>query len=307
VTAAPALGRRLLLVGGAGGFVGRAVAPALSDLFQIRSVHRHPAPNEGADVEWIRSDVARVADWDRLLDGVDVVLNLAWYRWESERAFRELHDGLHRLLDAAVSRQVRRFLQVSVPPAPQSLETGLPYLVYKRRFDAALQASGLSYRIIRPTLMFGSGDVLLGVMLRLMRRYPFFPMFGEGSFHVSPIAVTDLARVLRRESVGTDTGILDLGGPERLSYRELTDRMYGVLGKRPRYWRLSPSGAMRLAGLLVTLGSTLLYPYEVEWLMSDMLGLPPYGGLDPPLRTVGTYLAEIAKPPPRPESRRSSA
>ena len=294
MTAAIAPQPRLLLVGGGGGLVGRSVLPELSPDFRIRSIHRHRAANEGAEVEWIPCDVKAVADWSPILQDVDVILNLAWYRWESEANFRALHDGLRRLLDAAVRCKVPRFLQVSVPPAPSSIEGALPYMVYKRRFDAALEGSGLSYRIVRPTMLFGRGDVLLGVMMRLVRRYRFFPMFGDGTYHVSPIAVSDLARVIRRESHGSEQGILDLGGPERMTYRELTDRMFAAIGRRPRYWRISGAGARRLTGWLVAMGSTLLYPYEVEWLMSDMLGLPAYGGLDPPLRKVGPYLAELA-------------
>ena len=62
------------------------------------------------------------------------------------------------------------------------------------------------------------------------------------------------------------------------------------------YWRMSGPGARRLTGLLVALGSTLLYPYEVEWLTSDMLGLPAYRGLDTPLHPVGPYLDQLAAP-----------
>ena len=274
--------------------MGRAVLPEFLPHFRIRSVHRHPARNEGPEVEWVAADVKTVEDWTPLLSDVQVVLNLAWYRWDSERAFRELHDGLLRLLKASVQARVGRFLHVSVPAAPASIETALPYMVYKRRFDQALIASGLSYRIIRPTMLFGQGDVLLGVMMRLMRRYPFFPMFGDGTYHVSPIAVADLARVLLLEARGGDQGVVDLGGPERLTYRELTDRMFRLLGKRPRYWRWSRGTALRITAMMVALRSTILYPYEVEWLMSDMLGLPAYQGLDPPLQNVEPYLAQVA-------------
>ena len=286
---------RLLLVGGGGGLVGRAVLPELLPHFRIRSVHRHPALNEGPEVEWVRADVKAVDDWAPILHDVQVVLNLAWYRWESGAVFRSLGDGLRRLVDAAVRAPVQRFLQVSVPPAPPSMESSLPYLFYKRQVDSAVEKSGLSYRIVRPTMLFGPGDVLLGVMFRLMRRYPFFPMFGDGTYHVSPIAVSDLARVLRQEAQASAVGTVDLGGPERLTYRQLTDRIFGVLRKRPRYWRLSGRGALRLTRFMVAMGSTTLYPYEVEWLMSDMLGLPPYGGLDVPLQRVGPYLELLAE------------
>lgn len=285
---------RLLLVGGAGGLVGRSVLPELLPRFRIRSIHRHPASNEGRAVEWVAADARTVDDWRPLLADVQVVLNLAWYRWGSAATFQALRDGLVRLIEACRGCGVRRFVQVSVPPAPAALESELPYLRCKRQVDAALVRSGISFRIVRPTMLFGPGDVLLGVMLRTMRRYPFFPMFGDGKYHVSPFAAADLGRVLAREAEGSEPGLLDLGGPERLTYQELTDRMYRAIGKRPRYWRLSRAGALRLTRWMVAVGSTTLYPYEVDWLMSDLLGLPAYAGLDRPLVPVGAYLASIA-------------
>ena len=290
--------RRLLLVGGAGGLVGRSVLSEFLPGWRIRSVHRSPVARErDLRVEWLRADIADPAtDWPALLTGVDAVMTLAWYRWERPRAFRDLADGLERLLAAArQAPRPPRFLHVSVPDGPPRLEATLPYFTEKRRVDRALAASGLSYRILRPTMLYAPGDRLLGVMLRIARRYHLLPMFGDGRrYHVSPIAAEDLARALRQEAEGTGSGTSDLGGPVRYAYRELTDLVFRHLGRSPRYLPLSPSGGRRLAALLSAAGSTLLYPYEVEWLVSDRLGLPPYEGLDRPLRHVERYLAAEA-------------
>ncbi|HEV2316666.1 MAG TPA: NAD(P)H-binding protein [Thermoplasmata archaeon] len=292
----PCPGRRLLLVGGGGGLVGRSVLSAFRPDWAIRSVHRHAvAAERGPEIEWIPADVAAVEDWSPLVADVDCVLNLAWYRWESPRVFRELEAGLERLLDACRSGTQPRFLHVSVPAAPARLETDLPYLNLKRRFDRALSESGLSYRILRPTMLFGPGDRLLGVMLRLMERYHRFPMFGDGAYHVSPLAVEDLARYLRAAAESSEVGTVDLGGPSSYVYRDLTDRLFAALQRPPRYVRLSRGGAMALARLMTTFGSKLLYPYEVEWLMSDRLGLPAQPLNGPPLARVEPYLDAEAR------------
>ena len=288
---------RLLLVGGGGGRVGRAVLLLFSPAWWIRSVHRRATPGEARQgVEWIPADIAAVSDWGPLLEGVDCVLNVAWYRWTSARAFARLRAGLVELVRAAERLRDLRFLHVSVPEAPPEMERSLPYLREKRVVDATRANSGLSNRIVRPTMLYAPGDRLLGVMLRLMDRYHRFPMFGDGSYHVSPLAAADLASILRQEAAGSLRGTIDLGGPVRYRYRELTDRMFRILGRTPKYFALQRRGALRLAGLMVALGSTLIYPYEIDWLMSDRLGLPPYGGLDRPLQDVAPYLqAETAR------------
>jgi len=178
--------------------------------------------------------------------------------------------------------------------ATATLETGIPYLTYKRRFDRELAESGLSYAVLRPTMIFGRRDVLLGVMMRTIHRYPFFLMFGDGEYHLSPIASSDVARIVRAFCEGDATGTFDLGGPASYRYRDLTDHMFRLLGKRPRYAHLSPMGSRRLARFLQGAGSTLLYEYEVEWLLSDMLALPPYDRLGRPLERVEPYLEREA-------------
>lgn len=286
---------RLLLVGGSGGLVGRSVLAEFHPDWSIRSLHRHPVAAEAAGpVEWVAGDAARIEDWGPLLAGVDLVINLAWYRHGSARVFRPLAEGLERLIRASERAGTRRWIQVSVPEAPAAMEANLPYLSYKRRVDRALTQSSLSYSVIRPTMLFGPNDKLLTVMLRTMARYHRFPMFGDGEYHVSPLAARDLARILRREARLTDRHTVSAGGPTRWRYRDLTDRLFAALGRTPRYVRFSPRGALRLARLLETFGSSLLYAYEVEWLLSDRLGLPPYEGLDPALAPVEPFLAAEA-------------
>ena len=286
---------RVLVVGGCGGLVGRAFLPEFANDWQIRSVHRHPVASEAPrGVEWVAQDATQVADWAPLLREVHVVVTLAWYRQGPARVFAPLAAGLCRLIEAAARANVRRFLHVSVPAAPASLEEGLPYLSYKRVVDRALASSGLPHTTVHPTMLFGPNDRLLTVILRLMHRYHRFPMFGDGEYHVSPIAVEDLARILRREAAETGTREVIAGGPVRFRYRDLTDRMFRALGRPPRYVRLSPRTSVWVAATLERLGSSLLYAYEVEWLLSDLLGLPPYEGLGRPLTPVEPFLEREA-------------
>jgi uncharacterized protein YbjT (DUF2867 family) len=288
---APGSRPRLLIVGGCGGLVGRALLAELSPTWTIRSIHRNPSSEESvAHVEWIRADVATYSDWSNALRDVELVINVAWYRTGTERRFRDLSAGLERLISAAASWEVPRFIQLSVPPAPEALEASLPYLTYKRRVDRALVTSGLSYAILRPTMLFGPRDKLLTVMLATMARYHRFPMFGSGEYHLSPLSVADLARLVRQEAREDGSRSRIVGGPVRWKYRALTDAMFGRLGLRPRYVNFSPQGSIRLARFLEAVGSTRLYAYEVEWLLADLLGVPPYEGLASPLEPVEPFL-----------------
>jgi uncharacterized protein YbjT (DUF2867 family) len=282
---------RLLLVGGGGGLVGRAILREFAPDWSIRSVHRHPTAEESIPaVEWVPADVASVADWRPILEGVDVVVNVAWYRSGPDRRFQPLAEGLGRLIANARQSGLGRFVQISVPLATDHIESTLPYMVRKREVDRALAASGVPYSIVRPTMLFGPRDKLLTVMLRTMLRWRRFPIFGDGEYHVSPIAASDLARIVRHEAGLSGERTVGAGGPRRWRYRELTDRLFDCLGLPARYFSISSRGGQRLARLLERVGSSLLYPYEVEWLVSDRLGLPPYEGLSTPLVPVEEFL-----------------
>ena len=286
---------RLLLVGGGVGLVGRHLLSEFVADWQVVSVHRHASPSElSAGVEFRPADIASVTDWDPFLKEVDLVVNVAWYRAGSMRRFRPLTEGILRLIAAADRLHVPRLVHVSVPDSPPSLETDLPYMSEKRRVDRAVETSGLSYAILRPTMLFAERDKLVTVMLRTMHRYHRFPMFGDGEYHISPLSAADFARIVRAEAARSGRRNVTIGGPKRWRYRDLTDAMFAALGLRPNYFSLSPKGAVRLSWLLEHLGSSLLYVYEVEWLLSDMLGLPPYEGLDVPLRPVEPFLTEEA-------------
>ena len=144
-------------------------------------------------------------------------------------------------------------------------------------------------------MLYGPGDRLLTVMLGLMNRYHRFPLFGDAEYHVSPLATPDLARIVRREIDQPPGATRTFGGPVRWRYRDLTDRMWEALGRRPKYVRLSARTSVRLARVLERLGSSLLYAYEVEWLLSDMLGPPAYEGLTAPLSSVEAFLDREAR------------
>ena len=118
--------------------------------------------------------------------------------------------GLNSLwLKAALSAEVRQFILLS------ALCVQRPELAFqqaKLAFEADLQASGLTWTIVRPTAFFKS---LSGQMERLRNGKPFL-VFGDGRLTAcKPISDSDLARYLVDSLHDPERAnrILPIGGP----------------------------------------------------------------------------------------------
>ena len=59
--------------------------------------------------------------------------------------------------------------------------------------EELLTDSGLSYAVIRPTLVFGEGDLLLNNMAWALRRFPVVPVIGNWDYQIQPIYAEVLA------------------------------------------------------------------------------------------------------------------
>jgi NADH dehydrogenase len=125
----------------------------------------------------------------------------------------------------------------------------------KARLERELIASGLSYCILRPAVLFGRGDILINNIAWMLRRLPVFGIFGDGQYKLQPVHVDDLARLAVEGGASAEARVIDALGPEAFTYRGLVQALAGVLGlRRP----LLPVPAR--AG------------YWMGWLMGKMLG-----------------------------------
>ncbi len=120
------------------------------------------------------------------LAGVEVLYNTYWVRF-NHKLFRHADAVRNTLIlfDAAQRAGVRRIVHVSITnPAEDS---PLEYFRGKARLERALIESGLSYAILRPTVLFGAEDILINNIAWLLRRLPVFGVFGDGSYRLQPI------------------------------------------------------------------------------------------------------------------------
>jgi len=260
-------------VTGAFSFTGRAIAGRLLSEGRdvVGLVRRHGAPD--ADSR-IRTAIVTLDDPAALADalrGVDTLYNTHWIRFARGKVSFDLAtDRTLRLLDAGRRSRVRRVVHISVVNASETAPTA--YFRAKARLEAGVRDSGLSYAIVRPTLTFGGGDILVNNLCWVLRRFPVFVIPGDGRYRLQPVHVDDVARIAVQAGQSSADLVTDAAGPDILTFNQFVRILADTVGSRA--WLVhAPSplsyAASRVLGLLVR--DLMLTRDEVTELTASLL------------------------------------
>lgn len=213
------------------------------------------------------------------LQGVEVLFNTYWVRFShGENTHQQAISNTRKLFRAAKAAGVRRIVHTSI--TNPSTDLHLPYFWGKKILEEDLQASGLSYAILRPTVIFGKEDILINNIAWFLGHFPVFAIPGNGSYKLQPIYVEDMAELAVRASQSIENQIIDAIGPETYTFIELVKMIKSkkkskclLINTPPKfaYW------ASSIVGKLV--GDVVLTADEVDGLMANLLvtDSPPAG------------------------------
>jgi NADH dehydrogenase len=153
----------------------------------------------------------------------------------SEATFSGVHvEGTRNLLEASRKAGVRHFFyQSAIGTRP-----GARSRYHKTKWEAEelVRASGIAFTILRPSLIYGPGDQFTIRLAEMIRMSPVLPVIGTGRSRIQPISVDDVAACISK-IVTSDSflnEIYEIGGPEQLTYEEVTAMIADAMGvKRP--------------------------------------------------------------------------
>lgn len=269
-------------VTGAFGYSGRYIAYRLleaghSVLTLTNSTHRaNPFGDRVTAVPFHFDQPALLVE---SLRGVDALINTYWVRFDHKLfTHRQAVSNTKILFDSARRAGVPRVVHVSITnPDPAST---LPYFSGKAELEAALQATDISYCILRPTVLFGKEDVLINNIAWALRHLPVFGVFGDGQYKLQPIYVDDLAAAAAAKAMTRQNEIIDAIGPETFTYRGLVETIQKILGLHRLIVSTPPELgylACRLLGELVN--DVIITREEIHGLMEKRLCVssPPLG------------------------------
>ena len=264
----------LAVVTGAFSYTGSYIARRLlKQGVRVRTLTRRPdqpSPFGGA-VEAAPLDFSDPQGLRRSIEGAGVFYNTYWMRFARGRAtFDHAVENSETLFDAAEKAGVERIVHISVTNPSSS--SRLPYFRGKGLVEEALVGLGIPYAIIRPTLVFGDGDLLLNNMAWALRRFPFFPVCGRGNYTVQPVYIEDLAAQAVEAGGQSGSSVADAAGPDIFSFNALLRLLASSMDIRSRLLHTPPSIGLaltRLVGLLMH--DMALTRDEVDGLMAGLL------------------------------------
>jgi len=93
------------------------------------------------------------------------------------------------------------------------------YVRSKKTQENLVKKFSKNILILRPTLMFGLFDRKhLGWLSRFMKKFPVFPIPGNGQYIRQPLFVEDFAKILASTLFIKKKGIIDISGKEQITY-----------------------------------------------------------------------------------------
>ncbi|HKZ44910.1 MAG TPA: NAD(P)H-binding protein [Anaerolineales bacterium] len=262
----------MILVTGGTGFIGRNLVRQLVEngypvRLLLKPSLKTPKVPVGIPVEVAVTSINDERGLKAAMRGVDGIFHLAGGEGLGTRADLEKVDvdGTQSLVNAAVSSNVKKFFYLSHLGADRA--SGFPILKAKGLAEEHIRGSGLTYTIIRSSIVFGPQDGFSTGLGLLIHTSPgFLPIPSSGKTLLQPLWVEDLVTCMLWAMDIPDliNKTIEIGGSEYLSIEQIVRTIMETINKKRKLVFL-PNPYMRA---ITILAEYLLpgFPSTVFWL-----------------------------------------
>lgn len=262
---------RVLVLGATGYVGGRLVPELLAAGHQVRCAVRNPAKLDGRvwrdRVEVLGADVTGRGDMERACAGIEAVIYLLRaVDGRPDLAARE-RAGAEVVRDAAAAAGVAHLIYLGELGGASS--SGRP--PERQEIGRLLAAGPVPVTELRAGVIIGSGSAWFEMIRHTTEVLPIMVIPSWVSTRTQPIAIRDVLRALVDVlTIDAARGeVLELGGPEVMTFREMMLRYARAAGLRRRTIISVPVVTPRLSALFV--GAVTPLPTPVAHRLLDIL------------------------------------
>ena len=250
-----------------------------------------------ADIRY--ADIANKVDIRNVCDGVQTVYHLAAIIIsKDEKAFENINvEGTRNITEEAARAGVGHFIYVSSASVTYPAPT--PYSLSKRKAEEIVKKSGLTYTILRPTLVYGEkGGQEFDMYLDYLKKFPVVPFIGNGVPLKRPVYVEDvnagLLAVCGNEKTFGKT--YNLSGGEAVSMIDFTRLCLKLMGMGHKPIIHLPIWLCRMIAALMKL---IMSDPPLKWQV--IAGITQDANLDPAdaMADLGYSPAKVSEQLPR--------
>jgi NADH dehydrogenase len=205
------------------------------------------------------------------MKGATTLFNTYWIRFAyKDKTFEKATENSKILINAAKEAGVEKIVHLSITNASE--DSTIPYFREKGVIEQFIRDSGLSYVILRPTMLFGGESILLNNIAWLLRKVPLFTLFGKGDTRIQPVFVEDVADIAVDAAQEEKEVIFDTSGPETFTLEEMVHMVADVVGSNAKIVHTNPEIALFFSGILGhAVHDVMLDRHELDGLMSGLL------------------------------------
>ncbi len=279
-----------VLIAGAGGVLGRSlVQQALKRGDQVTALVLNRREMQGIEhpaLNIVEADVTKPEQLRGMCEGITRVISCLGITRIKGRLTHEDVDfrGNLNLLREAERSGVGKFGFIS-PAGTQEGHHEVPLLAAKYRFEESLRNASLSWVIFHSGGFFSD----LGEMKKMAAHGPLF-VIGRGTEKSTPIHVADLAEIMLADMETHNNELVEIGGPEHLSWMDINRACFEALRK--------PVKIVKVPVWLCQATLTLLRPFSFKhYAMGRLLLFMSTRDVCTPLRgrtTLHDYLQTVA-------------
>ncbi|MES9833198.1 MAG: SDR family oxidoreductase [Candidatus Thiodiazotropha sp. DIVDIV] len=269
-----------ILITGANGFIGTHIVKALQQdghqivgcVRTIKSARKSLPGIELIPVDFTIDHSARV--WRPRVEGIDVVINtVGIIRQRGGQTFSSLHTKAPiALFRASAQMGVKQVIQISALGADSSAFS--EYHLSKKAADDYLASLNLSWLILMPSIVYGSGAKSMA-FFKAVSSLPVVPLIDQGEQQIQPIHIDDMTHLIRR-SINPKRQFrkrVELVGPTSITMKNLFEDLRLWLGLNPpRYLSIPYKYAVSLAQWGGFWGNTPLNGEAIAMLQRGNIG-----------------------------------